>query len=423
MKAFMRRLIARRLEDQVRRLVAIKHPIIVAVTGSFGKTSTKLAVASVLGAKYQVLAHAGNFNTEISLPLSIFELEPPRPLANVAAWLKIFYQIKRRLAKYPYDALVLELAADHPGEIPHFMTYLQPDIGIVTAIAPVHLEGFGTIEAVAAEKWSLARGSHKVLANAEDNRLAELVKTHADARTYGLGEGNYYFKTLILDEAKGYKGLLNLDGLEVKIETSIIAKHSLYALVAAAAVGHMLAVPAEDIKARLETWHPAPGRMNLLPGKNGSLVIDDTYNSSPDATIAALETLRQFHGRKIAVLGNMNELGDYAEQGHRRAGAAAKDVDLLVTIGHMAEDWLAPQAANAGLAPDRIKSFASPYLAGEFLAGELKPGDTVLAKGSQNGVFAEEVVALILASPDDRTKLVRQSPEWQKRKKRQFKLK
>lgn len=421
-KAIIRRAVAAKLEARVIKLIATHKPLVVGITGSVGKTTTKLAIAKVLEAKYRVLAHEGNYNTELGLPLSIFGLEVPTSLANPISWLRIFSKIDRRIAGYPYDALVLELAADKPGEIGQFMKYLQPDIGIITAIAPTHLEGFGSIEGVMAEKWKLAVGSKKVLLNAEDKRLMGAKDELDDAQTYGLNEGDYYFKTLILDEKTGFKGLLKLKKTEVKVETKLVAKHSLYGVVAAAAVGEIAGVPTEQIKVQIEQITPVAGRMNPLQGKNGSLILDDTYNSSPQAAIAALDTLYQFKGRKIAVLGNMNELGSFAEEGHRQVGKHCDRLDLLVTIGKSAEDWIAHEAAKK-LDVSKIKIFLSPFDAGKYLSEELKAGDTVLAKGSQNGVFAEEAVAQLLQDAADRSKLVRQSTTWQKKKQLQFKVK
>lgn len=421
-KAIIRRAVASKLEARVKRLISTHKPLVVGITGSVGKTSTKLAVAKVLEAKYQVLAHAGNYNTELGLPLSIFSQEVPSNLANPISWLRIFRKIDKQIASYPYNALVLELGADRPGEIGQFMKYLNPDIGIITAIAPAHIEEFGSVEGVLQEKWKLATGSNKVLLNAEDKLLMGVKEELHDVQTYGLGAGDYYFKTLILDEKTGFKGLLKLKNSEVKVETKLVAKHSLYAVVVAASVAEICGVSAEEIKAQIEQISPVAGRMNPLQGASDSLILDDTYNSSPQAAIAALDTLYQFKGRKIAVLGNMNELGDFAEEGHRQVGKHCGRLDMLVTIGKSAEDWIAHEAAKL-LDISKIKIFVSPYDAGNFLAKELKPGDTVLVKGSQNGVFAEETVALLLQDSADRAKLVRQSAVWQKKKQAQFKVK
>jgi UDP-N-acetylmuramoyl-tripeptide--D-alanyl-D-alanine ligase len=191
---------------------------------------------------------------------------------------------------------------------------------------------------------------------------------------------------------------------------------------AAAAVAGGLGLTAKQIAAGLAEVRPVAGRMNSLPGTGGSTIIDDTYNSSPDAVAAALQTLAAMPttGRRIAILGSMNELGTESARYHREAGAAAAGLDLLVTLGTESSKYLGPAAVAAGLDPTRWRAADTPYAAGEYLKLLLQPGDLVLAKGSQNGVFAEEAVKLLLANPADASKLVRQSPTWLKTKAKQF---
>jgi UDP-N-acetylmuramoyl-tripeptide--D-alanyl-D-alanine ligase len=420
-KNLPRTVVAKALERQVSRLIKSQHPVIVAITGSVGKTSTKLAIAHVLSSKYQVLAHPGNYNSEIGLPLSVFELEAPKPLINPLAWMKILSQVKARRQAYKYDALVLEMGADQPRDIQKFMHYIHPDIAVLTRIAPAHIEQFKTIEAILEEKWHLARGSQKVIINGEDKRLADKAKelNSSQLTTYGIDSGDYHFSSLKLHE-NGYEAQLHLGKHRLSVKTHVIAKHLLGSLLAAAAVADKLKVEQTDILERLESWAPANGRMNPVKGKHESLIIDDTYNSSPEATFAALDALYQFRGRKIAILGSMNELGDFERQGHEQVGRHCSRLDLLVTIGRAANQHLAPVAIESGLKPTQVHNFDSPYAAGEFVLKHLKAGDRVLAKGSQNGVFAEEAVKLLLADPADASKLVRQSPEWLAKKQKQF---
>jgi UDP-N-acetylmuramoyl-tripeptide--D-alanyl-D-alanine ligase len=420
-KSAPRRVVARRLERHVTELIKAKRPVIIGITGSVGKTSTKLAIAHLLAAKHKVLAHPGNYNSEIGLPLSIFELEVPKRLVNPLDWVRVLRQVKSRKLTYPYDALVLEMGADQPRDIQKFMHYIHPDIAVLTRIAPAHIEQFKTIEAILEEKWHLARGSQKVIINGEDERLVAKAKELEPHRisTYGIDDGDYYFSELKL-ETDGYKGKLHLGRKTIKVNTKVIAKHLLGSLLAAAAVADQLKLNKDTIKQQLETWTPASGRMNPLKGKHDSLIIDDTYNSSPEAAIAALNALYQFRGRKIAILGSMNELGDFEREGHEQAGAHCGQLDILITIGRAARQFLAPAAQSAGLKLDQVHSFDSPYVAGEFMLKRLKKGDRVLAKGSQNGVFAEEAIKLLLDDPADANLLVRQSPEWMLKKRKQF---
>ncbi len=420
-----RRLVAEILRFQIRRLIRGKHPFIVAVTGSVGKTSTKLAIAQVLTAKYRVLVQRGNLNAEIGLEMMILNLPIPASLTNPWPWLKIFWQSEQliRAKNYAYDAWVVELGVDHPGEMKKYLSFLRPDIGVVTAIAPAHLDNFKTIEAIQTEKLGLAHRAKQVLLNGDDARLAKQRDSFGAKPVYfyGLKHGEFKLAPQKLSQ-DGYTARLAIKQAEQEVKLGLVAEHSLYALAAGAGVGAMAGVGIGQIKQQLEQITPVEGRMNPLPGLRGSLILDDSYNSSPEAALAALRTLQELpgRGRRIAILGSMNELGDYTPKAHQEVGSACGDLDLLVTIGDVAETHLVPAARKAGLKEEQIKSFWSPFEAGKFMAGQVKAGDVVLAKGSQNGVFAEEAVALILADPTDRTKLVRQTEAWMKRKQRQF---
>ncbi len=393
----------------------------VAVTGSVGKTSTKLVIAEVLSRKYKVLAHQGNYNSEIGLPLSIFELDTPSNLMNPISWVRIFNTIDRKIVSYPYDVLVLEMGADEPGDIQKFMRYITPDIGVVTAIGPAHIEQFGSVEAIAEEKMKLAIGSKSVWLNEENERvMIELKKLPGGVRTYGVDKGNIHFTDLKRGENLQFEGKIEIERELLAVKTQFVARHNLGALAVAAGIGEELGLESLQIKVGLENIKPFPGRMQVLLGVNGSVILDDTYNSSPLATEAALDALYELPGRKIAILGSMNELGAMAEKAHREVGEAAGKVDLLVTIGDLAAKFITAGAVSEGLGGDKIKTFDSPFAAGKYVRSIIQEGDVVLAKGSQNRVFAEEAVAKLLANPSDRPKLVRQGKKWHAIKQQQF---
>lgn len=408
---------------QVRRLIKAHRPKIVAVTGSVGKTSTKSAIAHVLSGKYRVLAHKGNYNSAIGLPLAIFKHSTPGWLANPFAWISIIFRNEGAIRSVPeYDVWVLEMGAERKGEIAKFLEYIHPDIGVVTAIKGVHMdEGqFGSLDEILSEKWQLAAKSKTSLANCED---AVLKKQKSDL-TYGVDSGDYHFANLAFDET-GFKGKLKVRAKDTVVSGGIIARHSLYALAAAAGVGDQFEMTPGEIAAQIASFEPAHGRMNILAGKHGTLIIDDSYNSHPDTAAAALETLYSLtaKGRKIGIIGSMNELGQSSEAGHEYVGENCAKLDLLVTVGDKARDLIVPAAQKAGLSHTKIRSFDNPYRAGEFVLANLRSGDIVLAKGSQNGVFTEEAVKQLLANKEDASKLVRQSPEWLERKKRSFGVK
>ena len=420
------------LELQVRRLIRAKRLLIVAVTGSVGKTSTKSAIATVLAQKYRVLVHPGNFNAEIGLPLAVFDLDVPEVIINPLAWIKRLVQMETMIrGDYPYDLLVLELGTDHPGDIPHFMTYLKPDVGVVTAVTPEHMEFFKTLEAVAKEELSVAADSKWLVVNGDDIEAKWLVGLRWGDHNnklrppyYGLGEGaDYRFKLDRSDIINGASGSFMVDGHAkiVGITLGVYSEPGIKAATAAYAVATHLGLTSHQIEAGLAKVVPVSGRMKPLNGLNGSSLIDDTYNSSPEAVLAALKVLAGSSAtRRIAVMGSMNELGNESASYHEQVGAACADVDILVTIGDMANRYLGPAAIRAGLDTRNYKPADSPYAAGEFLKLIIKQGDVVLLKGSQNGVFAEEATKLLLADPHDGAKLVRQTAAWQAVKRRQF---
>jgi UDP-N-acetylmuramoyl-tripeptide--D-alanyl-D-alanine ligase len=218
---------------------------------------------------------------------------------------------------------------------------------------------------------------------------------------------------------------MNLAGSKIDVKTKMIGKHNLNSLLAAAGVAQAMGMNEKDIAKGVSSIAGVNGRMKLLKGKNGSQIIDDSYNSSPDAVISALSVLKEFNSKnKIAVLGNMNELGDESKDAHYKIGKAAANVaDMLIVIGKDAEIYTVSGAKDAGMNPDNIKIFKTPYEIGHFLKRIIEKGDLVLVKGSQNGVFSEEVVRILLdPSLDAKDYVVRQSKGWKRKKRKAFGL-
>ncbi|NOK13610.1 UDP-N-acetylmuramoyl-tripeptide--D-alanyl-D-alanine ligase [Corallococcus exercitus] len=400
-----------------------KNPqvMIVGVTGSVGKTTTKLAIAKVLEQRFKVLAHPGNYNSETGVPLAIFELESPGSVFNVRGWMAVVREMNRRLKRpLPYEVIVQELGAGRRGDIRYF-SFLKPRIGVVTAAKPAHLKGFGSIEAIVDEKFSLAEISQLALVNAEEERFAPKLATMEASKlhTYGTSKGEYRYSIRSYSAADGFEGTLVLGEERVDASARMVGRHMAEAVAAAAAVGALLGMTPDEIKAGVERIQPVAGRMSPLEGLNGSLILDDSYNASPEAMMASLDTLYERPGRKIAILGGMNELGSDGEKYYRQIGGHCARLDLLVTVAKLARQYVEPARA-AGLGDDKVRCFDTPYEAGEFVAGLLKHGDTVLVKGSQGGIFCEEATAKLLANPADTARLVRQSPDWMRQKAHAF---
>lgn len=418
-------LITRILEFQAKRLLKRNKPLIVAVTGSVGKTSTKLSIATVLSQKYKVLAHYGSYNTPIALPLAMFDTRIPLKLKSPSSWLKVIWETQQKLHKpYDYQVLVLELGTDSPGDIAYFKKYIHPDIAVVTAVAAEHMEYFGTLEAVAKEELAITHFAKETLINRDDvdSAYSKFVPEGINLDTYGTsGVAEYRFATHNYAPGKGFSGVfVSPEFGEQPVTLQVVGEHNVRTAVAAGAVGIKLGLTAEQVAAGLAQIQPVNGRMNLLKGLDESIIIDDTYNSSPIAATAALQTLYAFPTtQRIAILGSMNELGEYSAKAHAQVGEACNGamLDWVVTIGAEAEQYLAPAAASKGC---RVRSFSSPYAAGSFVHSVLQQGAVVLAKGSQNGVFAEEAVKMLLHSTEEEQSLVRQSPDWLAIKQRQF---
>lgn len=413
-----RALVCTVLEAQVRQLRARHHFKVVAVVGSVGKTSTKLAIADLLGQNLRVRHQVGNYNDRVTVPLVFFGLTEPR-LYNPFAWFRVLGHSQSEIAlPYPYDVVVVELGTDAPGQLREF-AYLKPDITVVTAVSPEHMEYFGSLDQVAAEELSVFSFSKRVLVNGDDIAGKYLAGVEFVEYSTTSGQARYYAKA----QSKGLESqtlAMRLGKKELEAEVHYLGVQGAKVALAAAAVADMLDVKKADVAKGLPKLVPFAGRVQVLPGIKDSTLIDDTYNASPLAVKAALDVLYAAKTKqRIAILGSMNELGEYSKEAHREVGAYcdAKKLDVVVTIGHIAKKWLAPAAREAGCT---VHSFMDPYEAGAYVSGKLQKGAVVLAKGSQNGVFAEEALKPLLLNAEDAAKLVRQSPYWLKKKQTQF---
>jgi len=409
------------LSWQTRRLQRAWKPKVVAVVGSYGKTSTKFAVASALKRKFRVRFQEGNYNDIVTIPLVLFGESLPS-LLNPVAWTLLFVRNEMQLRKpAPYDVAVVELGTDGPGQIAAFKRYLHADIAVVTSIAYEHMEFFDGLGQVAEEELSVRKLSDKLFVNADlcDYEYYKHVRNPLD--TYAMDSKATYTLDSIAHKDRAFMFTVKRDGVKLfDARMEGIARVQLYSALAVTAVASDLGMSAEETVEGLAAIGPVAGRMQQLKGIRDSLILDETYNSSPEATKAALDTLYELEApQKIALLGNMNELGDYSAEAHRDVGdyCDPKKLDLVVTIGEHANRVLAPAARARGCT---VEVCQSPYEAGEYLKEHVKKGAVVLAKGSQNGVYAEEAIKYILNDPEDAKLLVRQSKHWLAIKRRRF---
>lgn len=407
------------------RLGKIK-PEIVGVTGSVGKTSTKEAIYAVLtGHRTQK-----SYNTEFGVMLAILEQESgySSPLKWLIAMVRAFFSTLFLEPPY-YRTLIVEMGADKPGDIEYLVKHLPPKIGVLTAVKPVHLaEGqFKNVEDVLEEKSKLLRALHAdgwAVVNADDSRVMGVVHPvngGPKLKCHVLSVGMSSKADLRAKEVEsGLQGLKFTLSYEDRTHTlhfpHLLGEHQIYVVLPAIAAGFLHGLSITDIMERLRNFKLPPGRMNILEGVNGSIIIDSSYNASPETMVAALQVLAGIpvgSGRKIAALGSMNELGKSAEREHRKIGKMLPTVcDVLVTVGGEAR-WFAEEAITHGLLRGSVFSFDSSMEAGNFLRQNIAKGDVILAKGSQNGIRMEHCVATLLAHPEEAAHVLpRQDSYW-----------
>lgn len=404
------------------------RPRVVAVTGSVGKTSTRLAIAQALRPLGYVGQPTGNYNNEIGVPLAILRSRSGN--RSAVAWIGILWRgvgllLFRR--EYP-QTVVLEFGADRPGDIRTLAKMVRPTVGVVTAVGEAHLEEFGDLDGVANEKGELVRwlpsGGWAVLNHDDERVWAMRSRTTAQVTSYGMSaEADVRVESWQLAERGGELGTLvklAADGHSVPIFVpGGLGRQYAYVCAAAAAVARVLGVNLVDVGRELAGFMPAPGRMRVLGGLGETILVDDTYNASPPATRAAIDVLSDLKGqglakRTVLVLGSMLELGRASGELHAEVGryAVERGTDVVVTVGDLAAD-VSRAAAEAGGAD--VRHFTSAADAVASVRPLLEPGVAVLVKGSQ-GARMERVSAQLLAEPERAAELlVRQTPYWLRR--------
>ena len=416
-------------------LVLFKYkPKIIAVTGSVGKTSTKDAVYAVLSKISHVRKSEKSFNSEIGLPLTI--LGVPNGWNNPFVWILnilkgLWLFLNPFGSQYP-KWLVLEVGIGKPGDMEKTASWLKTDVVIMTTIGntPSHVEFFNSHKHLLEEKSRLIKTLKKdglLLLNADDPMILEMKeKSKYRTITYGFKEGVdvigsgdsiFYNKD---NEPEGVIFRVDEGGssFPVVIE-KVFGRNHVYAALSALALSFGLKFNILTAVNSLKNYDVAPGRMRLHKGINDSLIIDDTYNSSPFACEFALRTLGQIKteaGRKIAILGDMLELGKHTSEAHKNIGKIAKDnADIVIVVGPRAEK-IKEGAIEAGMSKEKIIHFLNSYEAGNFIKTFIEKNDIVLVKGSQ-GMRMERVVGEILLDQENKSKLlVRQEKEWLEKK-------
>lgn len=348
--------------------------LVAAITGSNGKTTTRKMTAAVIGRHFSTLSSHGNFNNHIGLPLTLLNLK-----------------VEHRWA-------VLEMGANHPGEIAYLSGICRPDIGVITNVGPAHLEGFGSLDGVALAKGELldhmAPAGVAVL-NAEDERVAAMAaRASGKVLFYGTSKKADIRASNIVEQKLGSSFTLELPDEHISIFLKIPGSFMVLNALAAASVGYQIGLDAAEIKTALENdFEPAKARMNILETEKGIHVIDDTYNANPDSMAGALKTLKSLRGRhrSVFVAGDMLELGEHAPVLHEKIGRIAADIRIskLYAAGSQAGK-VAQGALAGGMSKEDIFLGSKEEILYD-LKKWLKRGDWVLVKGSR-GMGMEQIV-------------------------------
>jgi UDP-N-acetylmuramoyl-tripeptide--D-alanyl-D-alanine ligase len=351
---------------------------VIGITGSVGKSTTKELVASVLEQRYSTLKNPGNLNNEIGLPLTLLRLSDG------------------------HQRVVLEMGLYVPGEIAFLCELAEPHIGVITNVGTVHAERAGSQEAIARGKSELVQALPSApegvaILNYDDPWVRAMAEqTAARVFYYGLDPQ----ADLWADQVEG----LGLDGIRFRlhyrnetlhVRVPLIGRHSVHTALRATAVGLVNGLTWQEIISGLRAGHTQL-RLVAVRAESGALLLDDTYNASPQSTLAALNLLDEMDGRKVAVLGDMLELGPYERQGHFKVGVRAAEVaDILVTVGDKAT-MIATAALQAGFSSALLDSFENSHQVVEHLRDRLKANDVVLVKGSR-GMSMDQIVSALEA--------------------------
>ena len=430
LKKYAKRIIVAIIRTEAKLVLKKYKPGIIAITGSVGKTSTKDMIFAALDRATLARKSIKSYNSELGIPLTILGCESG--WGSPTRWIKnIFEGLLLIVLKNHYPRwLILEVGADRPGDIKKVAQWIHPDIVVITGFGeiPAHIEFFDSPEALVEEKAHLVKALKEngtLIVNCDD-KVSDSMRHYFTglSMTYGYGKRA---AVRAEDEKIHYGDNGELLGMGARVDyggssvpltlKGVLGRQYIYSALAALCVGVRLNYNIVDLVQSLAAHHGTPGRMRIIEGIKGSWIIDDSYNASPAAMEAALETLRDVEasGMKIAVLGDMLELGSYAKRAHWDAGKHVGEIcDALLVVGSYAPEYIAG-ALDGGMSEKNILEFPDAKAAGLHLQNMLKEGDIVLVKGSQ-GMRMERAVAEIMAHPEKKEAvLVRQEDEWRKR--------
>lgn len=421
------------LAKQAKLLIDRLKPEVVAVTGSVGKTTTKELIAHILGSRLPIRASQKSQNSTLGVPLTVLGLEPGTTPLSWLSCLVAAWRAARSASSVPL--IIAEVGADKIGDIVTLGKLLKPKKAVILAVALAHLDQNAgqatTLTELAHEKGSLAEVLPKeglLVLNRDDSRVMRMSsRTNANVVTFGqdhpadLRASHVHISLQGTSfELKIKTGLFGLpEAKSIRIETKLIGQQFVPDVLAAIAISLSYGFSLSEIKLALDKFSAQPGRMRPLAGKRGMILLDDTYNANPLSMASALQTLVDVRvsGRRVAILGNMNELGAFAADAHQQIGkqVAELPIDYLATVGEQGA-WIGEAAVANGLPAGQYRHFPTTENAMTGLPLLLRPKDTVLLKASQNGMRLERLVKVLMLHADQAaTELVRQGSFWENR--------
>ncbi|MBI4836727.1 MAG: UDP-N-acetylmuramoyl-tripeptide--D-alanyl-D-alanine ligase [Candidatus Abawacabacteria bacterium] len=393
---------------------------IIAITGSVGKSTTKEAIAQVLGRTFKVRANYGSLNNELGLPLAILG---EKSAVNLLQWLGKVLRISFRTFIYDssIEFYVLECGIDKPGDMDEILTIIKPDISVITTVESVHTQNFGGFEELVKEKWKLAHGTKSggiVIANYDNPPTHDQAKNIQDKTliTFGLNERASFYATNIEYDLQGTNFAVIHNHEPHSLHLALLGKAPVYSSLPAIIIGKLQNLSWEDIASQLSTLKPLPGRLSAIPGIKGSILLEGSYNASPASMKMSLEILRNLPAkRRIAIVGDMRELGDITQEAHVDMLSCLGNVcDLVIAFGPYYAEALAHQPKhNRNQAS--FKHFLTREEIVDFITPKLSEGDIVLVKGSQNTIMLEKVSEQLMADPSKAKDLLpRQYGKWKR---------
>lgn len=421
MKKFLKRMVLRMLKAMAKHRLNKFKGKVVGITGSIGKSSIKDAVYTVLNTRFKVKRTKKNMNSDFGLCLTILDIESGFSSATKWSWFLI-KGLFNCMMKDHSEILLLEFGIDKPGDMDFLTSVVKPDVVVFTGVSPVHMnEGqFSSLEEIFNEKHKLVESMREhgvAILNVDNDLLSGLSKKRGrkSTVTYGKDREADFWASQIKQDLDGINFVLHHDSRHYEVKAAIIGEYQVFVLMPAIICGVLMGMTVENAVEAISKYTLPPGRMSIIPAINEAIILDSSYNASPEAVKEALETLSKVavNKRRIAVLGNMNELGKHTQIMHEAIGAVVpKCADLLITVGDDAK-MIAEKAKEGGMNEKNVFSFKTSLEAAGFLADKIKKNDVILVKGSQNNVRLERFVKALMAEPEKAKELlVRQETAW-----------